>query len=274
MNKIPKVIHYCWFGGNPLPSLAVRCIQSWKKYCPDYEIKEWNESNFDINLYTYTKEAYEAKKWAFVSDVARLYAVYAEGGVYLDVDVEVLKSLNELLIDSMFIGFENHEYINTGLGFGAEKKFYLVEKMLDVYDDMLFIKSDGKFNLTPCPVHNTEVMKQEGFLINNTKQKINNAMVYPTEYFCPKDGKTGIVSLSDNTYSIHHYDGSWLSDEQKEEYLIVTEYRKKYGRKLGEVLYAVVAILTFRTNGINNIIEKMLYKVKDRKKQISRRNLI
>ena len=257
MNRIPKIIHYCWFGGNPLPPLALKCIESWKKYCPDYEIKEWNESNFDINYSKYAEEAYKAKKWAFVSDVARLWIVYNYGGVYLDTDVELIKPIDELLHNSMYLGFESNKFINTGLGFGAEKNFYIIKKMLDVYIDIPFINIDGTVNTTPCPVYNTEIMKQEGLRIDNTEQVIDNMTIYPTEYFCPKDGKTGDISITENTYAIHHFDGSWLSDEQKKEYEIVTRYRKKYGVKLGVMLYSIVALFTFRKSGINNVIEKL-----------------
>jgi hypothetical protein len=257
---IPKTIHYCWFGCAPLSSLALKCIESWKEHCPNYEIKEWNESNFDININKYMSEAYEVKKWAFVSDVARLWVILNNGGVYLDTDVEIIKPIDELLNNDMFIGFENYDYLNTGLGFGAVKNFYLIKKMLDIYNDLLFIKSDGCFNTIPCPVYNTEIMKQEGFIINNTKQIMNNVLVLPKEYLCPKDGLTGIINQTENTFSIHHYDSSWYAEDKKKEYMIITKYRKKYGIKLGSFLYAFVAILTFRRSGINNILKKYFKK--------------
>ena len=253
---IPKIIHYCWFGGNPLPPLAVKCLESWKKYCPDYEIKQWNENNFDINFNTYTKEAYEEKKWAFVSDVARLYAVYSDGGVYFDTDVEMIKPIDCFLSNSMFLGFESLNHVNTGLGFGAKKNFYLVERLLAAYEGQSFIDHNGTNNTTPCPVYNSAAIRQEGFLLNNTMQTKNNVTLYPIEYFCPKDGKTGNVTITENTYAIHHFDGSWLTDEQKQEYILITEYRNKYGRILGEIIYTVIAICTFRKSGISNIVEK------------------
>jgi len=257
MSRIPKIIHYCWFGGNPLPPLALRCIESWKKYCPDYELREWNENNFDVNYNAYAKEAYEAGKWAFVSDVARLWAVYSAGGIYFDTDVEIIKPIDDLLAHGMFIGFENGEYINTGQGFGAEKCFYAVQKMLDAYGSMSFVRADGTFDTTPCPVYDTEAMRREGFIINNAKQTLGDITVYPSEYFCPKDGKTGIVTITENTRAIHHFDGSWLTAEQKQEHEIVTMYRRKYGKTLGEAIYVIVAVCTFRRAALKNITGKI-----------------
>jgi hypothetical protein len=215
---IPKIIHYCWFGKNPLPTLALKCIDSWKKYCEEFEIIEWNENNFDITINKYSKEAYESKKWAFVSDVARLYAVYNYGGIYFDVDVEVIKSLDEFLNNNMFIGFENPARLASGLGFGAEKNFYLVKKMLDIYNETSFLNSDGTFNITPCPIYNTKIIKQEGFAIDNTKQTKNGITIYPMEYLCPKDWETGDTNITINTHTIHHYVASWWSNEQKQQY--------------------------------------------------------
>jgi mannosyltransferase OCH1-like enzyme len=237
-------------------------MESWKKYCPDYEIIEWNESNFDLDYNIYVKEAYKEEKWAFVSDIARLYAVYVHGGIYLDTDVEIIKPIDNFLNNSMFIGFESDKRINTGLGFGAEKNFHIVKKMLDVYAHISFINPDGTCNTAPCPVYNTLTMEKEGFMINNTMQTINNTTVYPTDYFCPKNCKTGLINITENTHTIHHFDGSWLTAEQRQEYSIITEYRKKYGITLGEIIYSIAAICTFRKVGINNIIEKLRYKTR------------
>jgi Mannosyltransferase OCH1 and related enzymes len=216
---IPKIIHYCWFGTSPLPSLAVKCIESWKKHCPNYEIKEWNESNFDFNITRYSAEANETKNWAFVSDVARLYAVYNYGGIYFDVDVEVLKPIDIFLDKDMFIGFQSDYKINTGLGFGAIKNFYLIKEMLDFYTDMPFINADNTFNTTPCPVYVSNIMQSEGFILNNTIQMINNIAVLPTEYFCPECWYTGKINITDNTHLHHHFLASWLSNEQLKQHI-------------------------------------------------------
>lgn len=215
---IPKIIHYCWFGGSPLPPLAVKCIDSWKTHCADYQIIEWNENNFDVNINRYSREAAEVNQWAFVSDVARLYIVYTYGGVYLDVDVEVLKSIDRFLKDDMFMGFESFYNIATGLGFGAKKNFYLLKKMLDEYDEISFINADGTLNRTPCPLYTTETMRKEGFTINNQKQTLKGVNVYPSEYFCPKVSYTGDIYITSNTHTIHHFLASWWSDEEKKQH--------------------------------------------------------
>lgn len=152
---IPKIIHYCWFGGNPKPDLILKCISSWKKYCPDWEIKEWNEENFDVNQHPFMRDAYAAKKWAFVSDVARLLIIYEHGGIYLDTDVELRSSIDNLTGYDGFFAFQSLIHIATGLGFGASPKHSLVQAMLEKYDNLtLTIK-----NIVPCPVLNTEAIK-------------------------------------------------------------------------------------------------------------------
>lgn len=214
--SIPKIIHYCWFGENPLPELAQKCITSWKKYCPDYEIKEWNESNFDLNCCDYVQEAYGAKKWAFVSDVARLSIVYQYGGVYLDTDVELLKPLDKLLEMPAFFGAEADSLINTGLGFGAEKGNNIVRALLDDYSGLHFRKEDGTFDTTACPKRNTCVFEKAGY---STSEKqiwcTKDATVFPPEYFCPVNYKTGHTEITPLAYSIHHYSESWLSEQEK-----------------------------------------------------------
>ena len=157
--KIPKTIHYCWFGKRKKSKLIKKCINSWKKYCPDYKIVEWNEENFDVNRFDYTKESYEEKKWAFVTDYVRLYVIYNEGGVYLDTDVELIKKLDNLLDFDSFFALEEEDYIATGLGFGAVKGNKYVKKMLDDYNDVHFKNENGIYDLTPCPVRNTKSVK-------------------------------------------------------------------------------------------------------------------
>jgi hypothetical protein len=247
---IPKVIHYCWFGGTTFSQFAKKCIESWKVYCPDYEIKEWNEKTFDMNFCDFAAEASNRQNWAFVSDVARLYAVYNEGGVYLDTDVEIIKPFDDLLDTQMFIGFEDDRLLNTGQGFGAVKGHPLVKKMLDMYTSM-------GFNTNPCPVYNTEAIKKEGFILNNTYQKQKGVTLYPTDYFCPKDRRTGKVCITDNTYSIHHFDASWLSDEEKREKDLLINYRSLYGNRLGVLLYTFFAFCTLRKSGIRYVIKRI-----------------
>ena len=207
---IPKIIHYCWFGGNPLPDLAKKCIASWKKYCPDYEIKEWNESNFDLNCCDFVKEAYVAKKWAFVSDFARLKIVYEEGGIYLDTDVEVLKSFDNLLSNKCFLGEETSRFVATGLGFGAEKHNPIIQELLEMYIGKHFKLEDGSYDMLPCPRKNTEPLYKYGYKFSGKAiWKNEHTTVYPPEYFCPLNYETGKMYLTDRTYSIHLYNASW-----------------------------------------------------------------
>lgn len=174
--KIPKIIHYCWFGGNEKPECILKCIKSWKKYCPDYEIKEWNETNFDINLFQYTKEAYEAKKWAFVSDVARLWVIYNYGGIYMDTDVEILNNIDHILEYDLFMFFQSERTLNTGMGFGAPKNNHIVKSILDDYRKIQFVSNNGKYNMTACPILNTNVLREivPEIQLNGHRQIINN----------------------------------------------------------------------------------------------------
>lgn len=193
-----KIIHYCWFGKNPKSELILRCIESWKKYCPDYKIIEWNESNFDINMYEYTKQAYSLKKYAFVSDVVRLWAIYNYGGIYLDTDVELYKSLDELLNYEAFFCFDNARSINTGSGCGAKTNNLLVKKLLEDYEKIEFI-SNGKVNLSlTCSHINTPVLLRELSTLekNNKTQIINNIAILSSSYM--------------SSISKHYGEKSWL----------------------------------------------------------------
>jgi len=228
---IPKKIHYCWFGGNPLPELAKKCIESWKKYCPDYEIIEWNETNFDINYCAYVKEAYEAKKWAFVSDVARLYALVKEGGIYMDTDVEVLKPLDEFLTLEAFSGFESVDRIPTGL-MAAQKGSALFQELLQEYETARFLQEDGSFDLTTNVIRITNVCLKYGLQLNNTLQTVNGFTLYPNDYFCPKDLETKVLTITENTHTIHHFDGSWLTEEDKLFLKLKGKYRKFLPNKI------------------------------------------
>lgn len=209
---IPKIIHYCWFGRGPKGDLANKCIESWKKFLPDYEIKEWNEDNFDINMFQYAKEALEKKKYAFVTDVVRLYALYTEGGVYMDTDVEVLKSFNPFLHHIMFSGFETDGNVPTGM-MAAEKGSIWAKELLDEYKDRVFIKPNGEMNVTSNTSYITDYMVKKGLKLNNEYQDFPNlCTMYPSDFFCPKDHTTGKIHLTDNSVCIHHFAGSWSVD--------------------------------------------------------------
>lgn len=209
---IPRVIHYCWFGKNPKDKSVQKCMRSWKKYCPGYEIVEWNESNFDVNEIPYTAQAYACGKWAFVSDYARLKVIYEHGGIYLDTDVELKKPLDSLLSCRGFLGFErmrDRYQINTGLGFGAAGGHPLIGKMMESYYSLSFYTNDGKMDLLPCSERNTELLKAEGLRTENEFQMIEGIQILPAEYLCPVDYFTGEVHKTKHTLAIHHYQATW-----------------------------------------------------------------
>ncbi len=194
---IPKIIHYCWFGRGKMPELALKCIASWKKHLPDYELKLWNEDNFDVNSNSYTKESYEARKYAFVTDYVRLYALYNEGGIYMDTDVEVLKSLDPLLKYEAVSGFESETQISTGL-MGCHKSHSFFKEFLTYYDNIHFIKENGEFDLTTNVTRLTDICLKYGLVQNNTMQIINGLTLLPKDYLCPKDWNTKEVVKKEN----------------------------------------------------------------------------
>ena len=212
---IPKVIHYCWFGRGEKPELAKKCIASWEKYCPDYEIIEWNEDNFDINCCDYVREAYEAGKWAFVSDYARLWIIYNYGGIYLDTDVEIIKRLDSLLSHRAYFARESAEHIATGLGFGAESRHPAVKALMDEYKTIHFLR-DGILDTTPCPIRNTAALKKLGLKDFDKHQILSNdTHVYPSRYFSPINAATGIERRSYVTMTVHHFASSWMTEEER-----------------------------------------------------------
>lgn len=211
---IPKKIHYCWFGGNPLPEDAQKYLESWKKFCPDYEIIRWDEKNFDINQLPYVQEAFKAKKWAFITDYVRLYALYSYGGIYMDTDVEVLKSLDSFLELRAFSGFENEENIPTGI-MAAEKELPIIKELMGYYNNLHFINEDGTLNLRTNVEIITEYFEKKGFIGNNKKQVISDFTIFPKDYFCPKDYRTLEIKITPNTYTIHHFASSWIPQKNK-----------------------------------------------------------
>lgn len=206
---IPKTIHYCWFGRGKMPRLAKKCIKSWKKYCPDYEIKEWNEDNFDLDMYPYAREAYDNRKFAYVTDVVRLYALYHEGGIYMDTDVEVVKPLDPFLKHVAFSGFEDEHNVPTGI-MASEKGGTWAKENLDYYNGRHFQKEDGNLDTTTNVVTITNYMLEQGLRRDNTLQDFSGLItMYPKDYFCPLSwkGKEGLITK--NTTTIHHFAGSW-----------------------------------------------------------------
>lgn len=241
----PCIIHYCWFGRNPLPPLALKCIESWKKYCPDYEIKEWNEDNFDIHCCRYVEEAYMMKKWAFVADYARFYVLYQYGGIYFDTDVEVLKPLDPILKKGAFMGCEidggqRDICVNPGLGAAVNPGLGILKEILDFYGSLRFIKADGRLNLTTVVQYTTEMLFGHGLQNISGIQNVEGIWIYPTEYFCPKDYATGKTVITDNTYTIHHFDGSWLSKKGR----LLYKLRRFIGEKNWKMLIEIKKKIT------------------------------
>ncbi len=212
---IPKVIHYCWFGKSPLPKSVQKCISSWKKFFPNYEIKEWNEDIFDVNCIAYTSEAYKAKKYAFVSDYARYWILYQYGGIYFDTDVEVIKTLDDIIIRGPFMGVEipskkgKVPMVAPGLCLGAEANMPFYKQILDYYATLHFINNDGTYNQKTIVYYNTELLKEFGLQATNDIQHIGGIWIYPQDYFNPLDDFTGRLNITENTRSIHWYSKSW-----------------------------------------------------------------
>ncbi len=239
--EIPKVIHYCWFGGNPLPPLAHNCIQSWKQYFPEYEIKEWNESNFDVNSINYIKQAYEARKYAFVSDYARFKILYDNGGIYFDTDVEVIKPMYDIIATGPFMGCENNFRqeatpnelgVNPGLGMGAPAGFSLFKELLILYDNLQFRKKDGSLNTKTIVEYTTDFLSQKGLKNISEIQNIDGINIYPKDYFCPQDYKTGKITITANTYSIHHFAESWHGKKEK----LYKTVKSIFGEQIAQII--------------------------------------
>lgn len=230
---IPKVIHYCWFGRGKMPELAVKCIESWKRILPEYQIKEWNEDNFDLDMFPYVREAYNSRKFAFVTDVVRLYALYTEGGIYMDTDVEVLKPLDPFLHHTAFSGFEDEENIPTGI-MATEKGSRWAKENLDYYQNRHFIKEDGSFDTTTNVITITNYMLPYGLKRNNTYQDFPGLITfYPKDYFCPKDHITEKIYLTPNTVTIHHFAASWHSPMNRIKHRIIRWVKIHLGIRIG-----------------------------------------
>lgn len=206
---IPKVIHYCWFGGSQLTDEAKECIASWKKVCPDYQIKRWDESNYNINKNEYTKTAYKNKQWAFLTDYVRLDVLFNEGGVYLDTDVKLVKSLNPLISNGAFMAFEQRGRINTGIGFACESGNNIVQENKNYYESKS-LKNDGTLNTELCVEVTTKILIKHGLnYLKNEKQELDGITIYPSDYFSPKKMGTNKISITNNTYGIHLFSSSW-----------------------------------------------------------------
>lgn len=255
---IPKVIHYCWFGRNPKPEFVLKYIQTWRDKMPDYEIIEWNEDNYDISKCQYMIDAYKEKKWAFVSDYARIDVIYQNGGIYLDTDVEVVKSFDDLLKEDMFCGFESRdplmdkykmkyeESVNLGLGYGAIKGHRVLKQILNLYAELSFYNQDGSLNLIACPHYQTKILMKHGLIPNRKTQRFYGGVAFSPEYFCPQSNLTDeMLYLTTNTFSIHHFSGTWTKSTQMQT-KVLNVLRKYIGYKYAsKVSYYISAVMRY-----------------------------
>ena len=244
--KIPKKIHYIWLGGNPLPRITEKCISSWKKYCPDYEIIRWDESNLNIDCCEYCRQAYDAKKYAFASDVLRFEVLSKEGGIYLDTDVELLKPIDELLQNNCFMGFETQDKIAPGLILGSVSNCKTIEDIYELYKNDKFIKEDGSLNLTTICTRTTEYLLDKGLVLDNSKQVIDEVTIFPTEYFCPLSPITNKRNITENTYAIHWYYSSWYNKKAK-----IKKTMKKIANFITNGWFGIILVM-LRTK-LNNV---------------------
>lgn len=237
---IPKTIHYCWFGGNAKSETIEKCIASWKKYCPDYTLVEWNESNYDVVKHPFIKKAYEAKKWAFVSDYARIDIVYHHGGIYLDTDVELISGLDPFLEYDLYAGFESVSFVNFGLGFGAAAGHPVLKDILNYYDGLEFPDTEFQLSMISCPRIQTHILKKRGLVCNNQNQVVDGCHIFRTEYFCPISFRTGETAITEKTVSIHHFDMTWSTTRFKKvksrEWKLVKRFGPKWGKRISSFL--------------------------------------
>lgn len=233
---IPKIIHYCWFGRKPLPKLALKCIASWKKFLPDYEIKEWNEDNFDVNSIPYIAQAYKHKKYAFVSDYARFKVLYEQGGIYFDTDVEVIKSIDDVLAKGAFFGLEQDMTENfacaPGLGFACNPGLGLLREMLEFYKNIDFEQSDGSLNQKTIVEYFSEMLLAKGLQPISGIIEFEGVFIYPPDYFCPKPSEFGKIQITENTRTIHHYAASWIGPKQRLANFMIRIFGKRLVIKL------------------------------------------
>lgn len=260
---IPKIIHYCWMSGEPFPELIQECIDTWKKILPDYQIVEWNKTNFDVNTSQFTKEAFEKKKYAFVSDYVRLYALYNYGGIYLDSDIKIIKSFNDILSNKAFSGFESKDRVGVWL-LASEKGNPLFKDMLNCYKNKHFIKRDGSLDLNPNTILLKPILEKYGVTFNNKYQKHEYITIYPKDYFCPLDGTTGKINVTSNSYAMHLFNGAWQSKEQKKYSELYKVYYEKYNKKYPTSIAILLTklIINYKSKGLYGVLYKVLKKIR------------
>lgn len=223
IERIPRIIHYCWFGPNDIPEKDLKCISSFSERNPDYEIIKWSEDNFDIkSAPQYVQDAYKYKKYAFVSDYVRLWAVYKYGGIYLDTDVELFRSLDFILGFRMMFAYMEYGELATGLGFASEKGAAELKEMMDMYNKIPFVLENGKLNLTPCPRYTNDYFRRKGVSLDNSLEILDDIVFLPSDYLCPlqpvecSDGSYQLaqLSLTDRSIGIHWCNNTWKSSNE------------------------------------------------------------
>ena len=262
MTAIPKVVHYCWFGGNPLGENELKCIASWKKFLPGYEIKRWDETNWDVRCCDYVSEAYDAKKWAFVSDYARFDILYRYGGVYFDTDVELIRPIDDILENGPFMGFETNcnqvrgGMVAAGLGLAANPGLGLYKTIIDSYRSTHFLIREFEYDQTTVVKRVTDLLVENGLKNVPGRQTVCGVTIYPSEYFNPKDFTTGKITITDNTRSIHHFSMSWLDDEAVWEHKIKKTLKNHgLGERSASQLAAAAAALRF--GDVRRVLRKL-----------------
>jgi hypothetical protein len=237
---IPKIIHYCWLSGDPYSDKIAKCLESWGKYLPDYKIIKWDSKSFDMDRIQWTKEAFNEKKYAYVTDYLRFYILYNCGGIYLDADVEVLKSFNDLLINESFIGFE-YTSVPEAAVIGAVKGCLWIKRCMDFYNTLSFYNKNGKQRMMAVPIYMRAIMERHYKMKirdNGKIQKIDGMILYPYNYFSPKNYNTNVIDIDENTYCIHHFNNSWLKvPRQKYKKLLHNIISKIMGRGLFTEMY-------------------------------------
>jgi len=232
--NIPKKIHYCWFGQNPMPEYATEFIEGWKSLCREYEVIKWDESNFDINAHPYTKSAYDLGLYPFVADYVRLYVLNQCGGIYMDTDVEMIKPLDNLLTNEAFFGLEDADGINTGLIFGSIPRQHNISDLMQEYDNRGTNLKNGEFIRDTCVEIVTSYFLRKGFKQIDKFQMVEKCAIYPTGYFCPQRYGEWKPTITSETYTIHHYFGNWLVGDESNRVRIYRNAR--IGRKLKKII--------------------------------------
>lgn len=256
---IPKIIHYCWFGGKPKPDEVQFYIDSWRRFCPDYEIREWNESNFDVNENAYSREAYEAQKWAFVSDYVRVKVLYSYGGIYLDTDIELIQSLDSLLNDKIIMGFENDKMVSTAtIGSEAQNEFF--NEILQVYSSRHFVNPDGSLDMMTNVQLITGILTRNHGLVANGKEQLLHPGIHvlPMESFVAKDYWTGWILADETTYAIHHYASTWITEKDRKLIAKERQYIRSIYKKMQSPVHKIAAFrAVLDLEGMKGIMNKL-----------------